>query len=318
MIIEDIWHKKSVYLTSFWGWSPETWGSVGFSNEARRDTIIKETTDPFIMLVYVTKKAPNNDNDIKGKIVGFYLVSHQKGHRDEFIKSDRHNFYPEKWQYGLKAIKAYSFLPEYRLDIDEFDSTIKNRAQALSQWSEEINNQKVNALLKLPYIEVEVYQGDPIASDMVYSPINNKKKHKVRGGAPNYSGYYVNGEPIDSEKELYVLELTGNNLDTLHGKSLGEKNIYKIGLSMSPKTRLNSFNKSIPGDGFEWCLSRSTRVDGDEPYKGFRMAEFGENAMKDYLGEHGEWISGEFYAAKGEAMDVAWSLGREAARSYKQ
>lgn len=81
---DDIWESgRSIYITSFWGWSPESWGTVGFTAPGRRETILRTTTDPFIMIVYVTKGAPNCDPDILGKITGFYIVSHIEGHRNK-------------------------------------------------------------------------------------------------------------------------------------------------------------------------------------------------------------------------------------------
>jgi hypothetical protein len=86
------------------------------------------------MVVYVTKQGPVADPDIRGKITGFYHVSHITGHRDEFTAPEHHGRDPEKWQYSLKAIRAFSFLPEYRLDIDTFDPTIRDRARGGTIW----------------------------------------------------------------------------------------------------------------------------------------------------------------------------------------
>jgi hypothetical protein len=132
-MIEDVWQPGiSVHITSFWGWTPDTWGTVGYSRQGRRDTVVENTTDPFIVVGYVTKQAKNADPELKGKITGFYLVSHIRGHRDDFTAPHHHTRDAPKWQHSLKAIRAFSFLPEYRMSIDNFDATIKKRAQAVA------------------------------------------------------------------------------------------------------------------------------------------------------------------------------------------
>jgi hypothetical protein len=312
---EDIWDNKSVYLTSFWGWSPETWGTVGFTSEARRNTIVREATDPFIAVIYVTKNAPNDEYDIWGKITGFYVVSHIEGHRNEFTAPHHHERNPEKWQYSLKALRAFNFLPEYRLDIDAFDPTIKTRAQAIAQWGEELPHDPVQRLKKIPYVEVPVYGGSSSVNDRIHVPLSGQ--HMVRSGPANRSGYVVAGEPVDTEKELYALRLEGD-ISAFLGEPADENKIFKVGLSLSPRTRLETFRKTMPEGAFNWSLHRSTRNDGYAPYPNFESAEKGECAMKEYLGREGRWLGSEFYAATSEHFEKAWCLGREAALCHSR
>ena len=138
---DEIWNDiASVWMPSFWGWSPESWGTVGFTSIGRRNTIIRETSDPFIMVIYVTKDAPNDDPDVRGKVVGFYVVSHIEGHRDEFTAPEHYATQPQKWVYSLKALRAFSILPEYRPDIDQFDSTVAPRARAVAAYGEKLKS----------------------------------------------------------------------------------------------------------------------------------------------------------------------------------
>ena len=49
--------ETSVLFTSFWGWTPETWGTVGWSNNegrTHRDKLLNELSNPFITVCYVT------------------------------------------------------------------------------------------------------------------------------------------------------------------------------------------------------------------------------------------------------------------------
>lgn len=104
----------SVLFTSFWGWNPGTWGAVGWSGKkgaTRRANLMKELSDPFICVLYITSNQTEADPDMRGKIVGFYLVSHEKGHRNEFTHPTRHNDEPDKWEHSLRAIRAFQIPP---------------------------------------------------------------------------------------------------------------------------------------------------------------------------------------------------------------
>lgn len=316
-----IFDGKSVYLTSYYGWSPEGWGMVGFSQKGRLDTLIKETTNPFYMVIYVTMGAPTDDIELKGKVVGFYEISHQKGHRDEFLHPTRHNYHPEKWIHGLKALRAFTFLPEYQMHINEFYPEInrENIAQRVSGQSIKIPDEKIDVLKSLPYYEVDVYKGQKKISERIETSSLQQfsGRNKVGGGASNSSGYYVDAEPKDAPKELYVFELTGGAGNFL-GRESFQKKIYKIGLSMSPKTRLSVFNKALPNGRFSWKIKYSTKKDGDLPYLGFEVAEYGENAMKDYLALSGEWLGGEFYATTEKVIKEVWQVGKKQALLYQE
>ena len=83
---EEFWtDDTSVLLTSFWGWSPDTWGTVGWTGGpglTRRTKLLKELTDPFITVCYATNTQENDHPELRGKITGFYLMSHETGHRN--------------------------------------------------------------------------------------------------------------------------------------------------------------------------------------------------------------------------------------------
>jgi hypothetical protein len=310
---DDIWEGKSVYIKGFYGWTPETWAAIGFSNN-RRETLISNTTDPFIMIIYVTENAKAASADIRGKIVGFYIVSHQKGHRNEFTDPIHFQRQPEKWQNALKAVRAFSFLPEYQPHVYDFDPSLKSGVLGKSSNGVKLDADKVEELKLLPYVEVPIFDSVYKTSRTTDNAIRVPSLNKVQGGPQNRSGYTVEGEPLETEKELYALCLDG---DTSHflGEPANGRKIYKIGLSLSPRTRLLALQKSLPEGAYSWNLHRSTRTDGHPAYPNFEAALKGEDAMKNYLGQfaHAKHLGGEFYAATEDHFQTAWRLGREAA-----
>lgn len=307
----DIWDIPSVWITSFWDWTPETWGTVGFTAPGRCDTILRETPDPFIVVIYVTKNARRTHTDVSGKIAGFYVVSHIRGHRNDFTGPEQHSKSPEKWVYSLKAIRAFSFLPEYRPYIDAFDSTMNKRARHVAANAERLSPNQIETLRRIPYVEVPVYCGPSEVPLEITFP--GAEKSGVKAGPANRGGYSVPGEPLDTPKELYMLKLSGDPSIYL-GEPAKGRHIVKIGLSVSPCTRLETFRKAMPKGAFAWDLLRSTRLDEHEPYTSFEPAVAGEYAMKDYFkARKATWLGGEFYAATDQQIAEAWQTGRQAA-----
>ena len=305
-----------VWITSFWGWSPKFWGGVGFTNETRLQTLINKTTDPFIMAVYVTENTPEEHfKPIKGKVVGYYELSHQTALKSDLVSEDLLKLSPEdKWKYTFKALRAWTILEEYQPDIRDFYPEIHDNgwAQSVSTWSRPLPSLQVSKLATLPCREVKVFGNDSYEhSDEIIIP----KQHKgySRGGNFRQRGYSVS-EPKNTEKELYVLQLMGNASAFL-GKSAGTKGIYKVGLSMSPKTRKSSLNSAFPRvlDGtntaYHWEINRTTVGSAFIKFPDFKSAETQEMVMKKYLGvsnPNAEYLGGEFYLAEPEEVDIAW------------
>jgi hypothetical protein len=311
--------QTSVLLTSFWGWSPETWGTLSFSSKGRRDNLAKSLSDPFIVVIYVTSNKSTIDRTLKNMVAGFYLVSHEKGDRDIFTHPIHHQRDPKSWRHGFSATRAFTYFPEYRISIDDFDPSLKKekRFRAVATYGEMVTDgTKINRLRDIPFEEVDVYQ--PLGSSPELPPFDplgdGSENGYVRGGPDRRSGYTVPDKDPKLPRSLYVLRLRGNTSAFL-GEPAGNRSIFKIGLSVSPELRRQLFQRALPEGAFGWNLHRSTMDDGHEAYSSFEAVKFGEFQMKVFLAKHGKWLGGEFYAASEEAIVEAWRIGREAALS---
>lgn len=312
----------SIWLTSFWGYSPETWGCVGFTKEGRPHNIKKETTNPFIMAIYVTSSAPGNST-YKGKLVGFYELSHLVDDKSKFIAPQqlKNKGHPtDAWRYSFKALRAWKFVDEYMPLMKDFYPEMyeKKQAQSVSTWSAELPKNIIKKLKAIPRNEVKVYGIDRDFNEDIIVPANkNARKGYNRSGPGRLHGYEV-GEPKHTIKELYILKLSGDAGEFL-GQKVDKQGIYKVGLSISPQTRCNSFNAALPKGKYIWEVFRTTRRDGHDPYENFEIAESGEMAMKLHLGEKPGnpdfHLGGEFYLASEEMIETAWNEGRKVALS---
>lgn len=148
---------RSVYITSFWGWDPRTWGAVGFTDAGRCQSILQRTTNPFVMVASVTKNAPTAERAIRGRITGFFLVSHIEGDRDEFTDPCHHPTSPQSWRYSLKALRAFDFLPQGRLTLADLGPEVAAAARSVARYGRKLEPAQIRRLEALPFEEVPVY-----------------------------------------------------------------------------------------------------------------------------------------------------------------
>jgi hypothetical protein len=314
---DNFWtDDTSVLFTSFYGWTPETWGGLGWSNESgrsHRDKLLRSLTDPFIAVCYVTDSRSFHDPDARRKIAGFYLVSHEKGDRDEFTDAIHHGLEPEKWRHCLRALRAFTYFPETRLHAYQFDPSIPKRAMSVGNWGEVLTNRdQIERLRKTPWEEVPVYSPRNAHAEVVPEILD---RGFVKAGPSATREYLVSPTVGLIGRKLYVLCLEGDMAAYL-GQDPAGRFVYKIGLSHSPELRRQSLQKAMPEGAFRWAVVRTSHAKDGRTGFTFDAAVEGENSMKRFLHKNAKWLGGEFYLATPAQMDDAWRAGHEAAASF--
>jgi len=319
---------EGAWMKGFWGWSPETWGCVGYPNEGLRTRFFRNDLNTRLMFIYVTQSAGKKDDApeaLINRIVGFYELSEVEGLRYDFQEAFHHEREPGKWLHSIKAHRAFTIrnkpLP-YTYDADLIFKT-GGMGTRYGINSDALSSAAYEFLKSCTYEEVPVFGSSMMGANGISFPPPKQtnltssetkqpkklRKNPVRGGAPNNSGYYVKPE-TDSEKSLYILELRGD-IDSYTNKNCSGKKIIKVGLSYSPESRKEFFNLVIPDGQYGWEILRSTQLDGHAPYSCHRVAERGEWAMKEFFHSNPEnHLSGEFYLTSESEIQKAWSIGR--------
>lgn len=308
-LADDVWPAdRSVLLTSLWGWSPETWGAVGWTGQrglTRRTNLLQRLSDPFITVCYATANRKDIDRDLKGKIAGFYLVSHETGDRDSFSHPLHHGQDPEKWRHSNRAVRAFSYLPEYRLSVRDLAPDLLRRARTISAMGEILTDPVlVTRLRQTPWQEVPVYLG---ATSQEVVPNLPSAGGFSQPGPANRAGYWVESSAYDIPRRLYVLRLHGDELAYLGSEARG-KWIVKVGLSASPELRRQAFHKAMPEGKFVWNVERNSG------HTHFESALLGETAMKRHLAKTAKHLGSEFYLVDPGVLDEAWEIALAAAR----
>lgn len=314
----DLWtDSASVLFTSFWGWRPETSATVGWSNDrgkSYRDNLLQRVSDPFITVVYVTRDPDGLGRDLVGKVAGFYLMSHETGHRNNFTHPVHHTRHPEKWVHSLRALRAFSYISDPLLVARDIEPDLHTgAAQAIASWGKVLTDpEQIRTLRETPWREVPVYRPDMPADaldDIVPGP------GFVQAGPMASQEYSVSPSALALGRQLYVLRLDGD-IDVYLGKSAGGRRIVKIGLSIRPESRRTALQKSMPLGAFRWRVERPVAGDASLYSYAFAAAVAGEYAMKKHLATCAEHLGGEFYLASDEQIEAAWRLGCGTAQSH--
>jgi len=315
--LEDYDHA---HITSFWGFAPETWGCVSFHDESRRDRYIREETDPFVMAVYVTDTPRAEDKSIRGKLAGFYELSHEVGLRDDLVSPEMRLIEPGRWPHALVPIRAWRVLPSFAPPIRDIVPDVYERVRAVGRFGWKLPSTAFEQMKRLPVEQISLWGKPTVPSGNGFMPSNPYKveedetKRSQLGWVPSVhcdlSGHFT--EPQDPNKQLYILELEGPVGGIFHG--LGDRRVIKVGLSSRPEDRLEAFRKAFPASKLQWKLLHSTELDQHTSYPSPEIAEAGEMSMKRFLGASPTaHLGGEFYMATSNDIEVAWNTGRKRA-----
>ena len=304
----------NVWLTSFYGWSPETWGCVGFSRPEQRPYFLKETEPGVLIVIYGTKDKETPE-ELRGKVIGFYQATHETGHSHKWIspmqiERNLRIGREDKWTDAVKCKRAFQIVAEDRPDIEDFARVTytTNNHQYIGSQGVRLLPEEARRLLEYEFIEQSVYAENPLA----VTEISKLRPSKGLRGAK--TDYNVIVEP-DGPKELYILRLVGNKTHFLGppASELGGHEIIKVGLSKSPQVRCDHFNRSMPKCAFQWEVFTTTRKRTGDIYANQDIALAGEDKMKLVLYKHGKSLGGEFFLAHQDTIDEAWFAGRRAA-----
>jgi hypothetical protein len=314
---------RQVWLTSFWGFDPASWGCIGFADAARRTRYLNNSKPGALVAIYVTKgKGPEN---MRGKVVGVLEISHETGHAQEFISGDRwaeKERDPDsrgKWLYAVKATRAWRIVPEDWLSVEElFPQTYRSsNAELIGANGVPVSADEAAKLYELDVYEVPV-RGQTEVVDPTIQTLESALSPS-RAVSPASRPYWV-GE-TDGPKHLYILHLAGNIAAYLGRRDdeVEDKHIIKVGFSKSPQTRRDQIQSAYPRGAFHWEVFKPSPQPHTAPYANAEIAIAGEDAMKKRLVEDGaEVLGGEFFLADANLIYRTWAAGNNAAKKAQE
>ena len=304
-----------VWLTSFYAFDPDKWGVLTFTREPDQKNFLENSKPGALVVSYATKKSGHTH---AGRLLGVEQITHVIGHSKEFIDpyawKKKQLEDPKGWNYGVKAVRAWKIPLEFSPTIEEFanETYLPNLGRHIGSRCILLKPNEAKKLLKLPFEECPVFGGYPTNT---FSTEIGKKSFRPSKPGPVSKAPFLSRES-EGPKHLYILMLIGNTRSFLEGYPK-DKKIIKVGFSVSPETRMQTFNAALPGDNVRWEIDRTTYGEDYAPFSSSIPALAGETAMKDYLYDNAESLGGEFFLANENDIVNAWKKGILSAKKFK-
>lgn len=307
-----------VWLTSLYGFTPDSWGFVGWTQEAMRTSFLNKSRPGALVVIYAASGA---EHHLRKRVLGVQQVSHRTGTKWDFLhpsRLDAERGNPdrrERWVHAVQVIRAWRIPEEQRPAIEEFafDTYSHDNAQMIGARGARLTRAEAQGILKLDLVPTRVFGRDEWVDEAVPIPAGEALRPS-RPGPVSRSAYVV--REAEGPKHLYILRLEGD-ADAFLGYPADGRVIVKVGFSGSPTTRLDAFNRALPKCAYAWTLDRSTHSDGRDAFPSCNHALAGENAMKMLLEREGDSLGGEFFLAKPSAIARAWLAAIQAAENWK-
>lgn len=308
----------NVWLTSFYGFDPGEWGLLPFTNESYRTTFLKRTKPGVLIVVYGASGCKNTR--MRRNIIGIQQCSHQVGHAQKFMspsawENKRREGNEDKWNYGVKAVRAWRVAPESYMPVDDFapDAAETGAWLSIGALGMLLTLREASNILNLELQECDVYGETPIIGSV--STPATELFTPSKAGPVSQSSYAV--REAEGPKHLYILKLHGD-ANAFLGRDVQEQIVIKAGFSKNPQSRCADFNRAFPQCAFRWEVLYSGAESGYDPHPSSNHAKAGERAMQTVLCDslEGRSLGGEFFLATPELIANAWHEGNEVAAAY--
>ena len=306
---------SNVWLTSFYGFDPEEWGVLGFSDESKRQRFLNGSEPGVLVVIYNSNQ---NSQDWK-KIIGILQCSHEIGPSKDYMspsaweQKDNDPEYRDSWNYGVKVIRAWRVTDDTMIDVSELAplSTESGAWQHIGSRGVKLKKSEAQNIKKFDLEEVEVY-GD---GKIIHSTVANAKEIlKTSKAGPVSKKSFVVRES-EGPKHLYILKLCGDT-DAFLDREVNNKLVVKAGFSKDPNSRCRDFNRALPECAFHWEVMYSGVISKFNAYPCSDDAKAGEKVMHKHLCKTptGESLGREFFLADTTQIEKAWIKGNNAAK----
>jgi hypothetical protein len=295
---------------------------LAFTEQWMRDRFVDESRPGALVVIYGTNQCI--DPAERGKVMGVQQQTHGVGSQRDFIPADR---FAEgqrdlanrhRWQFGVKAIRAWRVPPELRPDARAFfPETLKPGMETtIGARGRRLQPEEAQKLLLLDLEEVAVFGG---ASDGAGSSVPAYVALSPSRQGPVSKAPFMVRE-AEGPKHIYILKLGGDIQPLLEGPADGRM-IVKYGMSQNPQARCKALNAALPGEMLKWHVLKTTEGCEGAPFPSSDPALAGEAAIFKSLMESASEgvrsLGNEFFLAGVEAVERAWTRGVAVGRDWK-
>ena len=280
-----------IWLTGFWGFTPETDGYLGFTDESDRKRFISETNNPQLCCIFGAGSEYTAPDD-NARLLGALLVEHTEiDSWDRLSDSGKErnilNGGQNRWRFAMPARRAWRTKSNIRV-ADAFSTTYPaKKGQHLAKYGSWLTEKESEWLLtSVPFTECSVFGEQPVID------VREQKLAKVfrpsRDVPPGFGPRRFSVK--DAKTHVYLAVLVGPYRAMFDGTVRTKDIVAKIGIARDLRARLVQLNSSFPPpSAVRWKIERH------QIFQNFADAVERERSFKEEISN----------------MDGIKSLGRE-------
>lgn len=284
-----------IWLRSFYGFSPEEDGYIGWTEEGSRDRMLDRISAGDLFMIYGAGTSETEKSQ-RLRVLGFLQVDAMairdidKASKDG-MKRKLQNGWKDKWTFGIPVRRAWRAEEAILLERIAPVTYRPEAGQAIAVWSPSLLPDEAERALRIKVKEVSVF-GEPTLSgmDLVNQQLGQffRPSRAFLGSFGERASQYEDGPTM-----LYVARFEGDAAALL-GKPktfYDKKVLLKVGVTNNVAVREKQLNAGFPPASVgKWSMQLQS-----QPYPDRKAAEAAEQVFKDEGMNSFESLGGEFF-----------------------
>lgn len=241
---------RRIWLRSFYGFSPEEDGYIGWTDAGARDRMLQQVETGDLFMIYGAASASTNRVQ-RHRVLGFLQVEAEPirdFEKASALGQERKlsNGWADKWTYALPVTRAWRATESILLERIAPTTYRPEAGQAIAVWSPPLLPDEVDRALRIKVSEVNVFGEEPIEETSSTPEVLAQSFSPSRAFPGSFGERTSTYE--DGPTSLYLARFEGDSFALLgQPKPYGDKSVLtKIGVSNSPERRCGELNSGIP------------------------------------------------------------------------
>lgn len=232
--------NSQVFLTKVWGYEPENYPFLGFSEDGRRSSYMLEAAHGDWLIVTGTKQDPTVEEE-QGRLLGLVQLGLDPLDSLEILKEigspiedNQYNSNGSyKWPYALPFLKAYKFAdkPDCKDIFGEYLPGYYWATNAVNLEGK-FERSLIEEIFRFKLIETKIHEIPALRKAQIFSQNLRGSRNGPTGPPPSHSR--SGSDRVKGRGYTYALKLIGRSNDA-----------FKIGCASNLKERLAELNREL-------------------------------------------------------------------------
>jgi hypothetical protein len=294
---------RSIRLRSFYGFSPEEDGYLGWSKETNRDRMLEQVKDGDLFMIYGAASAETSKTE-RLRVLGFLQIE-ARPIRDMDkaspigLKRKRDNGWTEKWCHAIPVVRAWRVDEPMLLETIAPETYRAEAGQSIAVWSPELTPSEIDLALKVKVTEVSVFGEPPVAETAV------KKRPLAEVFQPSraFPGSFGERTAVyeDGPAYLYLARFEGDGFAMmgLPKPAFDKTVLIKTGVSNDVKRREKELNCGFPpAAASRWKIEITSQLYGSKAAAETAGQAFKDRGQRELTSLGGEFFRGDWMKAQ--------------------